>query len=112
VLEGFYPHRLIRIELSPDAVFDREHKAQVREAVPSLECSKTDIVRDCNRIAVDGLGEQSLCLQICAHLVSLPRICCHSVLVSPNSYWSSLELSEAETLCARNVASWRQPCAL
>jgi len=63
-------------------------------------------------VAVDGLGEQSLCLQICAHLVSLPRICCHSVLVSPNSYWSSLELSEAETLCARNVASWRQPCAL
>ncbi len=48
---------LIRVELAPDPPFDRQHQAQMREAVPAFEPSDADVVGNRRRVAIGGLGQ-------------------------------------------------------
>src|SRR5437016_14656751 len=59
VIEALDAHDLLGVELAPNFRFEREHEAQVGQAVPALERSDARVLRDGGELRMDRLRQQS-----------------------------------------------------
>src|SRR5438132_7966617 len=56
VIEAFDAHDLLGVELAPDLHFEREHEAQVGQAVPALERFDARALRHGGELRMDRLA--------------------------------------------------------